>query len=141
LKPENILLQKDGHIVLSDFDLSFLTSCKPQVWHYLPVKRSYFSFLTYLLSLWLPTHGSLLFIIPTTSYLLDKWLNSGLAIFPFFLLLQNFNQCFLKLLKSSIFITLISQYNSVTQQCLALGGIKENCKPWTVWYCLIQSLH
>nr|AML78903.1 putative LOV domain-containing protein [Pulsatilla vulgaris] len=31
LKPENLLLQKDGHIVLTDFDLSFLTSCKPQV--------------------------------------------------------------------------------------------------------------
>uniref|UniRef100_A0A126X2Y3 non-specific serine/threonine protein kinase n=1 Tax=Goodyera pubescens TaxID=78780 RepID=A0A126X2Y3_GOOPU len=31
LKPENILLQEDGHIMLTDFDLSFLTSCKPQV--------------------------------------------------------------------------------------------------------------
>lgn len=31
LKPENVLLEKDGHIVLTDFDLSFLTSCKPQV--------------------------------------------------------------------------------------------------------------
>ncbi|KAJ9564654.1 hypothetical protein OSB04_000620 [Centaurea solstitialis] len=31
LKPENILLQIDGHVVLSDFDLSFRTSCKPQV--------------------------------------------------------------------------------------------------------------
>ncbi|AET03431.2 putative protein kinase AGC-RSK-2 family [Medicago truncatula] len=31
LKPENLLLQKDGHIVLTDFDLSFITSCKPQV--------------------------------------------------------------------------------------------------------------
>nr|AML78905.1 putative LOV domain-containing protein [Pulsatilla vulgaris] len=31
LKPENVLLQKDGHIVLTDFDLSFMTSCKPQV--------------------------------------------------------------------------------------------------------------
>uniref|UniRef100_A0A126X0E2 non-specific serine/threonine protein kinase n=1 Tax=Lygodium japonicum TaxID=13824 RepID=A0A126X0E2_LYGJA len=30
LKPENVLLQKDGHIVLTDFDLSFITSCKPQ---------------------------------------------------------------------------------------------------------------
>nr|CAB3484106.1 unnamed protein product [Digitaria exilis] len=29
LKPENILLQEDGHIVLTDFDLSFLTSSKP----------------------------------------------------------------------------------------------------------------
>ncbi|KAJ0010330.1 hypothetical protein Pint_33766 [Pistacia integerrima] len=29
LKPGKILLQKDGHIVLSDFDLSFMTSCKP----------------------------------------------------------------------------------------------------------------
>lgn len=32
LKPENILLQADGHVVLTDFDLSFKTSCKPQVW-------------------------------------------------------------------------------------------------------------
>ncbi|KAM7256107.1 hypothetical protein ACFE04_011848 [Oxalis oulophora] len=31
LKPENILLRKDGHAVLSDFDLSFMTSCKPQI--------------------------------------------------------------------------------------------------------------
>ncbi|KAK8956809.1 Phototropin-2 [Platanthera zijinensis] len=31
LKPENILLREDGHIMLMDFDLSFLTSCKPQV--------------------------------------------------------------------------------------------------------------
>ncbi|VAH46908.1 unnamed protein product [Triticum turgidum subsp. durum] len=31
LKPENILLQADGHIVLTDFDLSFLTSSKPHV--------------------------------------------------------------------------------------------------------------
>nr|AML76481.1 putative LOV domain-containing protein [Delosperma echinatum] len=31
LKPENILLQEDGHVVLTDFDLSFLTSCKPQI--------------------------------------------------------------------------------------------------------------
>ncbi|KAF9607319.1 hypothetical protein IFM89_033907 [Coptis chinensis] len=31
LKPENVLLQQDGHIVLADFDLSFLTSCNPQV--------------------------------------------------------------------------------------------------------------
>nr|AHZ63879.1 phototropin [Isoetes tegetiformans] len=31
LKPENILIQSDGHAVLSDFDLSFLTTCKPQV--------------------------------------------------------------------------------------------------------------
>nr|AML79465.1 putative LOV domain-containing protein [Peltoboykinia watanabei] len=31
LKPENVLLQKDGHIVLTDFDLSFMTSCKPQI--------------------------------------------------------------------------------------------------------------
>nr|AML76589.1 putative LOV domain-containing protein [Akebia trifoliata] len=40
LKPENVLLQKDGHVVLADFDLSFLTSCKPQVLkHPLPAKR------------------------------------------------------------------------------------------------------
>nr|AML78029.1 putative LOV domain-containing protein [Lindsaea linearis] len=31
LKPENVLLQKNGHIVLTDFDLSFITSCKPQL--------------------------------------------------------------------------------------------------------------
>nr|AML78892.1 putative LOV domain-containing protein [Osmunda sp. BC-2016] len=31
LKPENVLLQKDGHVMLSDFDLSFLTSCNPQL--------------------------------------------------------------------------------------------------------------
>ncbi|CAH9145270.1 unnamed protein product [Cuscuta epithymum] len=31
LKPENILLQADGHIVLTDFDLSFKTTCKPEV--------------------------------------------------------------------------------------------------------------
>ncbi|KAG8063892.1 hypothetical protein GUJ93_ZPchr0004g38741 [Zizania palustris] len=31
LKPENILLQADGHIVLTDFDLSFLTSSRPHV--------------------------------------------------------------------------------------------------------------
>nr|AML76967.1 putative LOV domain-containing protein [Oenothera berlandieri] len=31
LKPENVLLQSDGHIALTDFDLSCLTSCKPQL--------------------------------------------------------------------------------------------------------------
>nr|AML79425.1 putative LOV domain-containing protein [Sciadopitys verticillata] len=31
LKPENVLLQSDGHVMLTDFDLSCLTSCKPQV--------------------------------------------------------------------------------------------------------------
>lgn len=31
LKPENVLLQSNGHISLTDFDLSCLTSCKPQV--------------------------------------------------------------------------------------------------------------
>jgi len=31
LKPENILLHRDGHISLTDFDLSCLTSCVPQV--------------------------------------------------------------------------------------------------------------
>ncbi|XP_060218124.1 phototropin-2 [Lycium barbarum] len=31
LKPENILIQADGHLILTDFDLSFKTSCKPQV--------------------------------------------------------------------------------------------------------------
>nr|AML77342.1 putative LOV domain-containing protein [Scaevola sp. BC-2016] len=40
LKPENILLQTDGHVVLTDFDLSFRTSCKPQVIkHAQPKKR------------------------------------------------------------------------------------------------------
>lgn len=31
LKPENILIQSSGHVALTDFDLSCLTSCKPQV--------------------------------------------------------------------------------------------------------------
>ncbi|KAL3720133.1 hypothetical protein ACJRO7_005029 [Eucalyptus globulus] len=31
LKPENVLLQNNGHISLTDFDLSCLTSCKPQL--------------------------------------------------------------------------------------------------------------
>ncbi|GER25650.1 kinase family protein [Striga asiatica] len=31
LKPENVLLLDDGHISLTDFDLSCLTSCKPQL--------------------------------------------------------------------------------------------------------------
>nr|AML76657.1 putative LOV domain-containing protein [Polypremum procumbens] len=31
LKPENVLLQRNGHISLTDFDLSCLTSCKPQL--------------------------------------------------------------------------------------------------------------
>nr|AML78202.1 putative LOV domain-containing protein [Anisacanthus quadrifidus] len=31
LKPENVLLQSNGHIALTDFDLSCLTSCKPQL--------------------------------------------------------------------------------------------------------------
>ncbi|GAB4824328.1 Phototropin-1 [Ancistrocladus abbreviatus] len=31
LKPENILLHSNGHISLTDFDLSCLTSCKPQI--------------------------------------------------------------------------------------------------------------
>lgn len=40
LKPENILLRKDGHVVLTDFDLSFLTSSKPQViYPELPTRR------------------------------------------------------------------------------------------------------
>nr|AML76634.1 putative LOV domain-containing protein [Escallonia rubra] len=40
LKPENLLLQKDGHVVLTDFDLSLKTSCKPQIIkHSLPKKR------------------------------------------------------------------------------------------------------
>lgn len=39
LKPENILLQADGHVVLTDFDLSFKTSCKPQVIKHPPSRR------------------------------------------------------------------------------------------------------
>nr|AML78048.1 putative LOV domain-containing protein [Cercidiphyllum japonicum] len=40
LKPENVLLQKNGHVILTDFDLSILTSCKPQIIkHPLPKKR------------------------------------------------------------------------------------------------------
>nr|AML78755.1 putative LOV domain-containing protein [Aphanopetalum resinosum] len=39
LKPENVLLQKDGHIVLTDFDLSFMTSCKPQILKLPPPKN------------------------------------------------------------------------------------------------------
>uniref|UniRef100_A0A5B7B7G5 non-specific serine/threonine protein kinase n=1 Tax=Davidia involucrata TaxID=16924 RepID=A0A5B7B7G5_DAVIN len=40
LKPENVLIQKDGHLVLTDFDLSFMTSCKPQIIkHPAPKKR------------------------------------------------------------------------------------------------------
>nr|AML78485.1 putative LOV domain-containing protein [Erythroxylum coca] len=31
LKPENVLLQSDGHVSLTDFDLSCLTSCNPQL--------------------------------------------------------------------------------------------------------------
>jgi serine/threonine protein kinase len=34
LKPENVLLQANGHIQLTDFDLSFLTTSRPQV-HFL----------------------------------------------------------------------------------------------------------
>nr|AML77584.1 putative LOV domain-containing protein [Masdevallia yungasensis] len=40
LKPENILVQGDGHIMLTDFDLSFLTYCKAQVIkHAAPTRR------------------------------------------------------------------------------------------------------
>nr|AML77521.1 putative LOV domain-containing protein [Oxalis sp. BC-2016] len=31
LKPENVLLQGNGHVSLTDFDLSCLTSCRPQL--------------------------------------------------------------------------------------------------------------
>nr|AML77168.1 putative LOV domain-containing protein [Cedrus libani] len=31
LKPENLLLQSDGHLLLTDFDLSYLASCTPQI--------------------------------------------------------------------------------------------------------------
>lgn len=36
LKPENVLIQSNGHVALTDFDLSCLTSCKPQV-HPIPL--------------------------------------------------------------------------------------------------------
>nr|AML79429.1 putative LOV domain-containing protein [Phyllanthus sp. BC-2016] len=39
LKPENILLQKDGHAVLTDFDLSFMTSCRPQIIKHQPTNK------------------------------------------------------------------------------------------------------
>lgn len=39
LKPENVLLQQDGHVVLTDFDLSFLTSCKPQIIKHPPPRK------------------------------------------------------------------------------------------------------
>ncbi|XAR71133.1 Non-specific serine/threonine protein kinase [Bertholletia excelsa] len=39
LKPENVLLQKDGHIILADFDLSFMTSCKPQIIKHSPPRK------------------------------------------------------------------------------------------------------
>nr|AML77282.1 putative LOV domain-containing protein [Gelsemium sempervirens] len=39
LKPENVLLQEDGHVVLTDFDLSFKTTCKPLVIKHPPPKR------------------------------------------------------------------------------------------------------
>nr|AML78508.1 putative LOV domain-containing protein [Wollemia nobilis] len=31
LKPENVLLQRDGHVMLTDFDLSFIAPCKPKL--------------------------------------------------------------------------------------------------------------
>jgi serine/threonine protein kinase len=31
LKPENVLIQENGHTKLTDFDLSFFTSAIPQV--------------------------------------------------------------------------------------------------------------
>lgn len=31
LKPENVLIQSTGHVALTDFDLSCLTTCKPQL--------------------------------------------------------------------------------------------------------------
>nr|AHZ63886.1 phototropin [Conocephalum conicum] len=31
LKPENVLVQKDGHVQLTDFDLSFITASRPQL--------------------------------------------------------------------------------------------------------------
>nr|AML78225.1 putative LOV domain-containing protein [Pellia sp. BC-2016] len=32
LKPENVLIQQDGHVQLTDFDLSFLTASRPQLY-------------------------------------------------------------------------------------------------------------
>nr|AML78546.1 putative LOV domain-containing protein [Podocarpus coriaceus] len=31
LKPENVMIQRDGHVLLTDFDLSFLSPCRPQI--------------------------------------------------------------------------------------------------------------
>nr|AHZ63907.1 phototropin [Entransia fimbriata] len=39
LKPENILIRQDGHILLTDFDLSFLSSSAPQIKAGPPVAR------------------------------------------------------------------------------------------------------
>nr|AML79426.1 putative LOV domain-containing protein [Sciadopitys verticillata] len=39
LKPENVLIQRDGHVLLTDFDLSFLTPCKPQLIKHTRVPR------------------------------------------------------------------------------------------------------
>nr|AML79444.1 putative LOV domain-containing protein [Hamamelis virginiana] len=39
LKPENLLLQKDGHIVIADFDLSIMAHCKPQILKHPPPKK------------------------------------------------------------------------------------------------------
>jgi len=33
LKPENVLLQASGHIVLTDFDLSYCGRCTPSIEH------------------------------------------------------------------------------------------------------------
>jgi serine/threonine protein kinase len=41
LKPENVLLQSSGHVTLTDFDLSCLTSCKPQVSHQRNLKTEF----------------------------------------------------------------------------------------------------
>nr|AML76357.1 putative LOV domain-containing protein [Tmesipteris parva] len=37
LKPENVLVQEDGHILLTDFDLSILTSCIPKL--FIPIRE------------------------------------------------------------------------------------------------------
>ncbi|CAN1289327.1 PHOT2 [Linum perenne] len=39
LKPENVLLGRDGHVVLTDFDLSYVASCKPQVIKHPPLNN------------------------------------------------------------------------------------------------------
>lgn len=39
LKPENVLLQANGHVQLTDFDLSLLTNSNAQVWSFLDMQN------------------------------------------------------------------------------------------------------